>query len=420
MLAILPMRSLIRTSGGPRLLAAAMLDAAGTGVILPLSVLYFVIDVGLSARSVGVGMTVAGIVALLAAPLGGHFVDHAGPKRALISAWIAAAFAAAGFAVVQDWFEMVVVIAALSVATSVSGTSRATLLASFVSRAEISGVMAVQRTFRNIGYGIGGLLATAALAAGSTGFLVAICCNAASFLVAALLVLGVKAPAVTRSREPASKSPESDPRQITLRTVFTDKRYVAVSLLDCLTTFHQVALQVAMPLWVVLYTDAPRALVGLLFTLNTALVVAGQVRVSRGVRTLDHAPRAYVRCALSMAGAGGAFLAAHYVGAVAAIALLVAGTVLMTCAEMFAEAADWVVSFALADDDHRGKYLSVYSMGGSLGTAVGPTVSTTLMAAGAIVTWPAIAAIVVCGALPAGAIAASAVRGARETEPAYS
>jgi hypothetical protein len=111
-----------------------------------------------------------------------------------------------------------------------------------------------------------------------------------------------------------------------------------------------------------------------------------------------------------MIGAGAAFLASHYVGVAPSIALLVAGAVLMTGAEVYCSAADWVVSFGLADDNHRGKYFSVYSMGDSFGDAVGPSITTSLTSLGAIPMWPVIAAIVASGSLASAAIARKAAR----------
>lgn len=379
-----------------------MLDAIGTGLIMPLTVLFFVIHEHVAAHLVGLGMSIGGVIALALAPLGGQLVDHIGSKRALIAAWLLGCAAVACYALVRNWLEIIVVITALAFAGNLSGTARSTLLAGIVEDTQISRVMAIARSFRNAGYGIGGLLATAALATGGTGFLLAVYGDAASFLLAALLVSGM----ASRLAEPAQAAHDRD--EIRLGAVLTDWRYLAVTAFDALTSFHQVALQIALPLWVVLYTHAPRALVGLLFTLNTAAVVVAQVRVSRDVRGLADAPATYVRCALSMAGAGAAFLGSHYVGAVPAVALLVVGALLMTGAEMFAAAAEWVVSFGLSDDGHRGKYLAVYSMGGSLGDAVGPSVSTALMSGGAVMVWPVIAAIVACGSLASAAIARAA------------
>jgi len=412
------LRELVQAAGGPALVLATMLDAAGTGLIAPLTILYFVVGVRLPVGLVGAGMTIGGAIALLAAPLGGHFVDRAGSRRALLLGWSAAGLAVASYAVVRDWPELVLAVAALGIATSVGGTARSTLLSKLVKPGDIARVMALVRAFRNVGYGVGGLLATAALAAGHEGFLFAIYGDAASFLLGAALVLAARRrlrpgsedgahPGVTPNGAGGSRG-----RPVTLRTVFTDRRFVALGLLDGLTSFHQVALQVALPLWVVLFTHAPRELVGLLFTLNTVLVVVAQVRVARGVRALAQAPRALVHAAIAMGGAACAFLAAHYAGAVAATVLLVAGATLMTAAEMFASAANWIVTYALADPEHRGKYLSVYSLGAGLGRAAGPSVTAGLAGAGALPLWPVIALIVAAGALPTAAIARAAQDGA--------
>lgn len=307
------------------------------------------------------------------------------------------------YPLVHRWPEIIVVITGLGFAGSLSSTARSTLIASLIDRSETSRVMAIQRSFRNVGYGLGGLMASAALAVGSAGFLAAIFTDAASFVLAALCVSGLSS-----ARPDAGREHDTEP--LTMRMVLTDWRYVAATALDSLSAFHQVALQVALPLWVVLYTHAPRALVGILYTVNTVVVVAAQVRVSREVRALADAPSTYARGALSMIAAAAAFLASHYVGSVPAVALLVLGAVLMTGAEMFCSAADWVLSFGLADDNHRGKYLAVYSMGDSFGDAIGPSVTTALASLGAIPVWPAIAAIVSCGALGSGVIARSAAR----------
>jgi MFS family permease len=391
-----------------------MLDAAGTGLLLPLTVLFFVIHVGLPAHLVGLAMSIGGVLSMALAPFGGHLVDRFGAKRSLLCAWLLGCVAVCCYLAVRSWPEIIIVITALGFAGSVSSTARSTLIASIIDRSAISRVMAVQRSFRNIGYGLGGLMATAALALGSAGFVVAVGVDAASFVLAAVLVSGMVVPETIR----AMADETSD---VTIRTVLTDRRYMAVTALDALTAFHQVALQVALPLWVVLYTHAPRALVGLLFTLNTVVVVLAQVRVSSDVRGLADAARTYVRGALSMIGAGAAFLASHYVGEGPSIALLVVGAVLMTGAEVYCSAADWVMSFGLADDNHRGKYFSVYSMGDSFGDAVGPSVTTSLTSIGAVPVWPVIAAIVACGSLASAAIARQAARrDALAAEPALS
>lgn len=88
----------------------------------------------------------------------------------------------------------------------------------------------------------------------------------------------------------------------------------------------------------------------------------------------------------------------------AAIALLAAGTALLTLAEMSVTAAGMLASVTLADPEPRGKYLAVYGLGYGLGGTVGPGAGTALTSAGILVAWPAVAAIVALGTLTSAAL----------------
>ena len=54
-------------------MSAAILNAAGTGLIAPLMILYFVVGVHLPVELVGTGMTIAGAIALMAAGHGSRY-----------------------------------------------------------------------------------------------------------------------------------------------------------------------------------------------------------------------------------------------------------------------------------------------------------------------------------------------------------
>jgi hypothetical protein len=189
-----------------------------------------------------------------------------------------------------------------------------------------------------------------------------------------------------------------------LRQVLADRRYVALTVLDFFSSFHATGLEIALPLWVVLHTHAPRAVTGILFTMNTVIVVLAQVRATKNVRDLEALPRTYRRAAVSMVLCAAAYLAAHYVGEVAAIALLAIGLVLHTGTEMFTSAGEWIASIELADDAHRGKYLSVFGLGNSLQDALGPTIVTSVLLLGTAWLWPLIAALVCTGTVLTAAL----------------
>jgi len=383
--------------GAGRWAAASLIDAIGTGLLAPLTVLYFTIHVGLPVRSVGLGLTIGGLAALGFAPVGGALVDRHGPKPVLIAYLALAALAYASYGLVRTWPELLVAVTAAEIAASASGTARKALLAEIATGEDRVTLMASQRSLRNLGYGVGGALASVALAVGGDAFTCVVEVDAVSFLVAIVLLSGLHVPA---------RRPTSQPQAATagLRQVSRDVRYLALSALDLLTSFYATALEVAIPLWVVLHTDAPRALAGALFTFNTVIVVFVQVRATSGVRQLADVPLAYLRAAAGIVVCAIACLTARDAGAVMASVLLVIGVGGLTASEMFASAGEWAISLGLADDRSRGSYLSVFSIGSSLQDALGPSIVTVLLTLGVLLLWPVLAALVCAGALMTVAI----------------
>jgi MFS family permease len=386
--------------GSGRWAAASLINAAGTGLLLPLSILYFTIHVGMSPSSVGVGLTIGGLIALAFVPLGGIVMDELGPKPVLLGCWGVAAAAYAGYGVVRNWGEFLVVVTVAEIAMAVSSTASKALLAEIATGGDRVKLLASQRSLSNLGYGVGGLLATAALAVGGGAYECVVYGDAFTFLVAIVLVYGVPIP---RGRSVAGN------RRGTaggLRLVLADRRYLALSALDFLTTFQDGALAVALPLWLVLHTQAPRAVAGILFTINTAVVVLFQVKATSGVNSIADVPRTYRRGAVLMGLCAAAYLSAHYVGAAAAVALLVLGLLMHTATEMFVTAGQLTLSVELADDAHRGKYMSIYRLGYAVQDALAPLIITSLLAIGTIWLWPVLALLVCSGALASAAIAA--------------
>jgi MFS family permease len=383
--------------GRGRLAAASVIDALGSGMLMPLTVLYFTVHVGLSVTSVGLGLTIGGVAALAFSPLGGVLIDALGPKPVLLAYWVMAAVAIAGYGLVAHWSEMVVVVTLAEVGSSASSTARKALVTGVARPEDSVRLMASQRALRNVGFGTGGLLAGAALAIGGVAYDGVVYGDAISFLVAVAVI----------ARMPVAGRVRSGPRVRStrgLRTVLADRRYLGLTALDFCSSFHATALEVALPLWVVFHTRAPRALTGLLFSLNTVIVVAAQVRATAGIRGLADLPRTYRRAATIMVFGAGAYLAAHYAGAAVAVVLLTVGLVLHTGTEMLASAGEWAVSIDFADRAHRGIYLSVFSVGSSLQDALGPTIVTSVLLLGAVWLWPVLVIVVCTGCLLTAAI----------------
>jgi hypothetical protein len=374
---------IVEFPGAGRWAAASLIDAVGSGLLMPLTVLYFTLHVGLSVSSVGVGLT----------------IDALGPKPVLLGCWGLEALAYAGYGLVHSWAAFLVVVTAAEIASSATSTARKSLITEMVAGDDRVRMLASQRSLRNLGFGLGGLLATAALAIGGAAYLFVVYGDALSFVIAIALIAGLRVPRRVPIVRGGTRSAGG------LGRVLADRRYMGLTALDFLSSFHATALEVALPVWVVLHTHAPRALAGILFTLNTVVVVLIQVRATSGVRGLCDLPRTYRRAAVLMLICAAAYLAAHYVGETAAITLLIVGILLHTGVEMLTSAGEWVASIELADDAHRGTYLSVFSLGSSLQDAIGPTIVTSVLVLGTAWLWPVLAALVGTGTLLTSTIA---------------
>jgi MFS family permease len=81
-------------SGGPYF-AMILMNAIGWGLFTPFSVLYFHQVVGLSLPLVGLGLSIAAGVGLVATPLGGPLIDRFGARPVAI---VTNLLSAAGFA----------------------------------------------------------------------------------------------------------------------------------------------------------------------------------------------------------------------------------------------------------------------------------------------------------------------------------
>jgi MFS family permease len=377
----------------------AVVDSLGTGMLLPVTVIYFTVVVGLPAPSVGVGLGIAGLLGMIGSPLSGVLVDRLG-ARVMVITWFAVA--AAGYfsyTLVDGWVTFVLATSVAQIADHAAKPAKQAFVASIVGAEHRVALMAFQRAVRNIGYAAGGLVTAALLTfADRAGYTVVLLANAVSYLAAAALVLGI--PVLASARPGPRSVPDPAPR-MGYRQVLADRRYVAVAVLNTLVLTHATAFTIGVPLWVTQRTDAPTGVVGVLFTVNTVLVVVLQVRMAQGVTSVRGTPPVYLRAATAFTVAALAYWLASVVGdlLVVVVLVLLLGVVTHTVAELYAAVGEWTVSINLAPDHLRGRYLSLFALSSSAHQALGPAVVTVLIAAVPGVAWFALAALLAVGCL---------------------
>jgi MFS family permease len=360
----------------------------------------------MKAVTVGLAMSVAGIGSAVLVPFGGALVDRFGAKPVVITAYVLAGVGTAGYLLARGFGVLLLTVLLANMADASGRPAKHTFMAQIAEGEARNRLLAFNRSVRNAGYGLGGLLAAVVLGLGShLVYLTAFGLDALSFLVAVALVLGIASP---RPGDKPGETPEEKPREKRRGgyvEVLSDWRYALLSVLNILVLLEATIFTIGVPLWVVQHTEAPKAVVGVLFTINTVMIVLFQVRATKGLNGPADVRPSYQRAALTMTIAVACYLLARYVGAAAAVALLVLAVALHSVCELSASASEWTVSIGLARAELRGRYLAVFALGDSIGKAAGPVVVTLLLSRATSVGWLVLLAMVAGACLISGELA---------------
>src|ERR1017187_1722255 len=188
--------------GRGSLVAAMAGDSIGTGLFLPFAVLYFLHTTALPLTLIGGGLTAAYLVALPTPVAVGPLLDRFGPRRVIAAGNLLSVLAFTGYIFVGSLWQLILAALVASVGQATFWTATRALVVVVARPAERGSWFAMQTTIRNAGYGLGGILGAVAVSAGSRwAYLLLAAVNAASFLLAAALVLRWRPPAeVIRGR----------------------------------------------------------------------------------------------------------------------------------------------------------------------------------------------------------------------------
>ncbi|MGW2484610.1 MFS transporter [Streptomyces sp. NPDC001571] len=349
-------------AGPLRTLAASnFVYAVGSGLYLTAGVLYFTQDRRLPAAAVGLGLGIAGAFSLAVGIAVGHLADRRGARGVFGATLAVQALATAAFLLVDGFWPFVVAVSVALGAKGAGNAARSPLIRHH-GGARPQAFRAYLRAVTNIGISLGAVLAGWAVQIGShSAYRVLVVGNALAFAAAAALLYRLP---------PVPPVPAAaGPRWGALR----DRPYLALTLLDGVMAIQFKVLTVAVPLWLVTATTAPRWLISGTMLLNTVIVIACQVRASRHVDSPGAGALAYRRSGVAFLLACALISLSAGVPAWAAATLLLTAVVVHTVGELWHAAAGFEVSFALAPSHATGQYLGVFGLGAGLAEAVGPT-----------------------------------------------
>jgi MFS family permease len=392
---------LLPEPGPVRTLAlATLINTAGRGIFFTLSALYFTRILGFSVVSVGVGLSVAAIFGVLAGIPMGHLGDRRGPREVLVALTALETVFSALLLLVDSYWQFVLIASVVTFLDRGAGAVRAGLIGGVVKGASRARTRAYLRSVTNIGITLGSAIAAVALHFDSRAAYVSVLyIDVATYGICALLQL--RLPRV----EPAHRDDTAS-----MFAATKDVPFVVVTLVVSVLNMHYWIGEIAMPLWVVNDTAAPRWLVSVLLILNTVTVVIFQVFVASRIGTIKAAVRATVVSGVLFVAACAVFGASGSATVVGATVLLVIAASLHVTGEIFQASASFVFGYDFAPDHAQGQYQGLYGMGFAVSGMLAPTVIALLPLRMGVPGWWILAGILLAAAIATVPAAAWATR----------
>jgi MFS family permease len=354
------------------LLTALGVDNFGSGLFLPLTIVYVTRVAGLPLGMAGTVVALGTLAGLAVPPVAGRLVDRAGPRPVVISSQLLQALGASAYLVAHA--AVVVLIAAVLLAAG-QQTFYSSLFA-LVSDVSGSGpkdrAFAVANMVRSASFGLGGLLTGAVLvAAGPVAYRIAIAADAASFAACSLLLaLLVRPP---RQRAGAGAALPGAPAATAPSRVLTDRPFLALVLLTGLVVLPVDFFLSGTPVFVLEQLRAPSWLPGTILVLSTTLNSGAATVALRATRRLTRISAMQLGAVLYALWCA-ASLAAAAVPPAWRPAELLGATVVMAAAGLVCGPRAVALVAAVAPEEARGRYLAAFQYAFTVSAVIAPAV----------------------------------------------
>jgi len=381
-----------------------LISSTGYGLYTSGSVIFLVKVAKIPESTVGLGLSLAGLLGvLLAVPLG-KVADRLGARDAAIgfNALLVVFLTSLTFA--RSSLVFIPLAGAIGIAESGGMISRSAMVGKLVPKEARLGLSAANRVLTNIGFSLGILLA---------GLAIGINTNASYTSLVLGMALASMLTAVTSLKLPRDARSGRSSETANRRYKY-DLPYVAVSMVSGLTLIGNTILTVGLPLWVITDTRVPHEVAAWMIIGNTVVVILLQVKVSKGADTVPGARRMQRFAFLALIAASAVATLTYHVDALAGTALIVFDVILLTLGELWGESASWSFRYGLADAEKQGAYAGMFTMGNSIATVIGPTAVTYFVARFVPEGWLVLALIFTIGLALNGPVIAWAERTRRE------
>jgi MFS family permease len=366
---------------------AMIIDAVGSGLFLPFSLLYFHYAVGLSLTEAGLGLTISMLIAVPTPLAAGVLVDRVGPRTVAVATNAARVAGFLGYLLVHDLTALIAVALLISVSDRLFWVAQPALIGEFATSGSRDRWFGLTVALRAVGLGIGGLLAGLAVSSlGIVGYHALVVANAVSFALAAVLIASLQVPRRASVAGLAKPGPKG------FRAVLADRPFCWIVASNVVFGIARTMILVGFPVYAIQVLGAPAWLAGVLYAVYTALLAVAQTSL---VRRLEHhrRTRALMLSALLWAGSFVLLAVAPLLPRQAIVAYLSAVTVLYTGAVMVHAGVIDALVIEAAPDTLRGRYVGGFNLSWAAANALAPGLFTTLLGWYAGLPWIALTAL---------------------------
>ena len=369
-----------------RFVTAIAVDALGSGVFMPLSMLYFLAVTPLSLVEVGAAISIASALSLPAGPVIGAVVDRVGAKQVLLAGNALQALGFFAYLATESFVVVLLWTIVVTVGRTAFWGSYGNIVTAISAPGERERWFGFLGALRNVGFAVGGLASGVAISIGTDlAFQAVVAVNAVSYVLALWLLLAVPdpRPAGTHASLPGSWG-----------TVLRDGPYRLLVAAQVGYSLPMMILNFALPVYAVTVLGLPGWITGVVFTVNCVMVGFGQGLVVNAL-TGRVRYRILLLTQALFAASYLVFLGASVLTVSVATAVMVLGGVVYTLAELTGGPVLAATAAESAPDHLRGRYLSMTQLAWNLSSTVAPVLFAWLLGLGSAPLW--LVMMVICG-----------------------
>lgn len=352
-----------------KLTFANYINTFGNGMFHTVGIIYFSYTVGLGAHAVAFAFTIGAAVSLAVSVPAGHLADKWSPKFVGMISFVLQGVVLGLQVFTKTWNVFVILLCLEYFVERFGQNARMSYIAQVGEGQKRVEARAYMRAVTNLGIGSGTLIAGVALAINTpSAYKTMIVADALSFILAALAYSRV--PNIAPTLQEHEKFDWS---------VLKDHRYIIATALNGGLNLHFLIQNVAIPVWVVQETNAPRWMISGIMLLNTIAIVLFQVRTSKKADNIKAAAKLFQQASFYIAMASLVYAMAHGVNAIFASLLMLLGMAIHIAGELYGSNAAWMIAMELADQRRQGVYQGIWSMGFGLTDMIGPSILVALV-----------------------------------------